>query len=187
MVMLQKIIFTLALCFLSVASFADNTGYSNSQSVKKEVLSFKTMYGVDGPFIEETNAIRGIPGDELPWVVAKSATGKLFSDGLLVIHVRGLVFTDDDVVPPELRGINDEPYFRAAVSCLSEESVNGKDSVVVKNVVTGQFPATATGNSDIKAKVELPNPCVAPIIFVLSGSEFKWFSVTGFEAPATYP
>jgi hypothetical protein len=66
-------------------------------------------------------------------------------------------------------------------------SVNGKDSVVVKNVVTGQFPATTTGNSDIKAKVEFPSPCVAPIIFILSGSEFKWFSVTGFEAPATYP
>ena len=28
----------------------------------------------------------------------------------------------------------------------------------------------------------LPNPCVAPVIFVLAGSEDKWFSVTGFEA-----
>ena len=28
----------------------------------------------------------------------------------------------------------------------------------------------------------LPNPCVAPIVFVLAGSEDKWFSVTGFES-----
>jgi hypothetical protein len=30
--------------------------------------------------------------------------------------------------------------------------------------------------------VTLPNPCVAPVIFVLAGSEDKWFSVTGFES-----
>jgi hypothetical protein len=32
------------------------------------------------------------------------------------------------------------------------------------------------------AHVTLPNPCVAPVIFVLAGSEDKWFSVTGFES-----
>ena len=52
------------------------------------------------------------------------------------------------------------------------------------NVETAGFPATPTGNSFIHAKVALPNPCVAPIVMVLAGSEEKWFSLTGFEAEA---
>jgi hypothetical protein len=37
------------------------------------------------------------------------------------------------------------------------------------------------GNSFIDQKLDLPNPCVAPIVFVMAGSEDKWFAVTGFE------
>jgi hypothetical protein len=48
--------------------------------------------------------------------------------------------------------------------------------------VTEGFPATPTGDSVIHADIELPNPCVAPIVMVLAGSENKWFAVTGFEA-----
>jgi hypothetical protein len=95
----------------------------------------------------------------------------------LEILVRGLVFKDDPSVPPELRGKNDETEFRGLVSCLTEN----KDKVVTRNVITEGFPATVDGDAFIKAKIELPNPCVAPIIMVLAGSEEKWFAVTGFE------
>ena len=141
------------------------------------LLAFHSMYGVDGPFVGNTFPLRGIPGDELPWTVA-SAVGRLDTDGHLTIQVRGLVFTDDEEVPPELRGINDEPTFRAAVSCITEKG----ERVVRRNVVTEPFPATATGNSKIRATVELPNPCVAPTVLILSGSEDAWFAVVGFEA-----
>jgi len=141
------------------------------------LLAFHSMYGVDGPFVGNAFPLRGIPGDELPWTVA-SAVGRLDTDGHLTIVVRGLVFTDDEEVPPELRGINDEPTFRAAVSCTTEKG----DQVVRRNVVTQPFPATPTGNAKIRATVELPNPCVAPTILILAGSEDKWFAVVGFEA-----
>ena len=101
------------------------------------LLAFHSMYGVDGPFVGNTFPLRGIPGDELPWTVA-SAVGRLDTDGHLTIQVRGLVFTDDEEVPPELRGINDEPTFRAAVSCITEKG----ERVVRRNVVTEPFPAT---------------------------------------------
>jgi len=40
------------------------------------------------------------------------------------------------------------------------------------NVFTAGFPATVTGgDSDIDAIITLPNPCVAPIVFVIAGSE----------------
>src|SRR5438132_14406695 len=86
-----------------------------------QVIGFGTMYGVDGPFIDST-FIRGVRGDELPWVIG-SAKGSLASDGHLRISVKGLVFKNEAPVPPELRGINDETQFRALVSCLIE---NGK-------------------------------------------------------------
>lgn len=150
---------------------------SRASREARVLQSFDTMYGVDGPFVGGAFPIRDIPGDELPWRVA-DARGRLDTDGHLTIKVRGLVFTDDPEVPPELRGKNDETEFRGAVSCLTEDG----DQVVTANVFTRGFPATPSGDSSIRATVELPNPCVAPIIMVLAGSEDKWFAVAGFES-----
>jgi hypothetical protein len=92
--------------------------------------------------------------------------------------VKGLVFKDVPEVPPELRGKNDEAQFRAVVSCLTESG----DAVKTANVITQGFPATASGDCSIRATVDLPNPCVAPVVMVLAGSEMKWFAVAGFES-----
>jgi hypothetical protein len=135
------------------------------------------MYGVDGPFLGGAFAIRGVEGDELPWEI-DDVHGRLDADGHLSLRIRGLVFKDEEGVPEELRGINDETEFRAAVSCLTEEG----DQVTTVNVVTRGFPATRSGDSVIRTTVELPNPCVAPVVLVLAGSEDKWFAVTGFES-----
>ena len=140
------------------------------------MLSWGTMYGVDDGFVGHTD-IRGVRGDELPWMLT-SATGSLTTNGHLSISVRGLVFTNDPEVPPELRGINDETSFRALVSCVTDE---GHARVSTVNIITSGFPATRSGDSDINTTVNLPGSCVAPIVFVLSGSEDKWFAVTGAE------
>lgn len=143
----------------------------------QDIVSFDTMYGVDGPFVGGTHPIRGIPGDELPWAIAKSIRGELDKSGHLRIKVKGLVFKDDPSVPLELRGKNDEETFRGLVSCLTE---NG-DDVGEANVATSGFPATVEGNSTIDEQLTLPNPCIAPIVMVLAGSEGKWFAVMGVE------
>ena len=142
------------------------------------ILAFATMYGVDGPFVGDANPVRGVIGDELPWDVTGFAVGDLDTNGRLRILVHGLVFADDPSVPPNLVGTNDEPFFRGLVSCLTE---NG-DTVGTQNVVTDGFPATPRGDSYIHATLDLPNPCVAPIVMILAGSEDKWFAVTGFES-----
>jgi hypothetical protein len=96
-----------------------------------------------------------------------------------MILVRGLVFADDpDLVPPDLIGKNDEETFRGLVSCLTEDGAGG---ITTANVVTDGFPADMDGNSLIDQKLDLPVPCIAPIVFVMAGSEDKWFAVTGFE------
>ena len=56
------------------------------------------------------------------------------------------------------------------------------DSTPTANVATAGFHATRSGNADIDATVELPNPCVAPVIFVTGDDPEKWFAVTGFES-----
>ena len=143
------------------------------------LLSFQTMYGVDGPFLQNLHhPVRHVRGDELPWEL-KSAEGSVDTNGHIVIHVRGLVFADDPSVPIQLRGKNDAPEFRALVSCITETSETAIRHV---KVLTEGFPANEDGNADIDAQVELPNPCVAPVVFVLPGDEKLWFAVTGFES-----
>jgi hypothetical protein len=140
----------------------------------KVMLKFGTMYAVDDAFLEYS--IRGIPGDDLPWDVDR-VHGVLLTDGSLAILVRGLIIPDEPGVPPEVAGINPADEFRAAVSCLAEE--NG--AVVTKNIITQGFPATRTGDAFIHAKLDLPEDCVAPIVFILDGDEDDWFAVTGAE------
>jgi hypothetical protein len=158
----------------SMARLANTTAAMTSDS---KIVSFETMYGVDEGFVNN-KAIRGVLGDELPWAVG-SAVGSLTVGGHLTATVHGIVFTNDEEVPPELRGINDEPTFRALVSCLVSEKKGKKISTV--NVTTAPFAATRTGDANIDAHVQLPAECVAPIIFIISGSEEHWFAVTGAE------
>ena len=152
----------------------DDHGHKHQKP--QTLLDFRKMFGVDGAFVGDTNPVDDIPGDELPWEIA-SARGQLDTAGELFLAVRGVVFKDDPSVPPELRGINDETEFRAAVSCLTDQG----GQVVRSNVITGGFPANKHGDSVIDAHVALPDPCIAPAVFVLAGSENKWFAVTGFE------
>jgi hypothetical protein len=117
-------------------------------------------------------------GDELPWEIVGGVHGRLTNRGHLRIRVRGLVFTHDPEVPPEKQGTNDEDQFRAVVSCLVEQG----GQIVTQNVTTQGFAATPSGDSDIDAQIQLPEECVAPIIFIIAGSEEKWFAVTGFSS-----
>lgn len=148
---------------------------SVAQAGNGTIISFGAMYGVDEALVNHRQ-IRDVLGDELPWDVG-SARGSLSMNGHLSLHVRGIVFANDPEVPPELRGKNDESTFRALVSCL----VPSEDKVSTVNITTAGFPATTTGNSDIETNIQLPSDCIAPIVFVLSGSEDKWFAVNGAE------
>lgn len=168
----------LALLLLPAAGFVAARG-SEDNHRSPAILAFDTMYGVEGPLLDPANAIRGIVGDEAPWEIEHFIRGRLDTSGRLRIVVKGLVFADDPLSPPDFIGKNDEPTFRAVVSCLTESP---QETIVVANVTTDPFPATLQGDSLIQQDLELPNPCIAPIIFVTAGSEEKWFAVTGFEA-----
>jgi hypothetical protein len=133
-----------------------------------KILAFDTMVGVTASFAGAPNAIRGVSGAGAPWVIG-SATGELTTTGHLEITVTGLVLTSTLSNPIAT--------FRATVSCLNSANA-------IQNVATGAFPATTGpassggGNASIEADLSLPQPCIAPIIFVTSPSG-SWFATTG--------
>ena len=49
---------------------------------------------------------------------------------------------------------------------------------MTKNVSTDPVNVGPDGNAEIEAKVDLPSPCFAPIIFVASGGG-AWFAASG--------
>ena len=139
------------------------------------ILKFSVMTPVTGPYTGASNPIRTVPGGGLPWIIT-SGTGSLKSDGRVLIHVRGLVLADEAPVPPNLQGINPIPDFTAIVSC---QTIGADGTATITNVSTGQFPASTAGNADINARVKLPQPCIAPIVFVFGAPNVGWFAATG--------
>jgi hypothetical protein len=133
------------------------------------VLKFKTMVGTVAPYTGAANAIRGVAGAGTPWSIDK-ANGTLKANGDLDVRVKGLIIT--------ATGVNPVPTFRAVVSCQSIAD----GAAVIVNRVTAPFPATMTGNAEFDGNVDLPSPCIAPIVFVTNGTGDPpgvWFSVTG--------
>jgi hypothetical protein len=138
-----------------------------------DILEFDVMAGVSEPFTGSANPIRGINGGGLPWEIDEGR-GELRENGALDIEVKGLVLARRAPVPEALRGTNPVAEFKAIVSCLT--SSGGTAQTV--NISTNTVPATPTGDARIRAKVSLPTPCFAPIIFVTSPGG-AWFAVTG--------
>ncbi|RPI94946.1 MAG: hypothetical protein EHM40_00115 [Chloroflexi bacterium] len=157
-----------AMLFLS-AFFAGSVSTASARETK--ILEFDTMVGLPQAFTGTQNPIRGINGGGLPWTLS-SASGELKASGRLEIKVRGLVFA----AGPNT-GSNTVASFRAIVSCLTADGS-------VQNVMTDPFPATTGpassggGNAKIETTVSLPQPCIAPIVFVTSPNG-AWFAVTG--------
>ena len=139
-----------------------------------DVLKFGTMTPVVEPFTAPANTIRSVPGGGLPWELDR-AKGELRSDGRLEVRVDGLVLARRAPVPEELRGTNPIPEFRAIVSCLTPGSAGEVETV---NLTTDPVPASPDGDARIKTQVALPEPCIAPIVFVTSPTG-SWFAATG--------
>ena len=150
------------------------TAFSVGAWADDRVFRADTMVGVDGPFLGTANPIRGINGGGLPWVLDEAKV-ELDRDGKLEVEVEGLIIPAVDGF-----GNNPVPFFRAIVSCLS---VDEGGNVVTANVMTTNDAEVMegdplNGDAEIEENVELPTPCIAPIVFVTS-PDGVWFSATG--------
>ena len=140
-----------------------------AQDNAQKILEWKTMVGVPQAFTGSLAPIRNINGGGVPWTLT-GAKGKLRTNGHLVITVDGLVLASTLSNPVAA--------FRATVSCLTA------DNQISNATTTATFPATTGlasaggGDAMIDAFVDLPDPCIAPIVFVTSGTG-SWFASTG--------
>lgn len=158
---------------LTLAVLALALGMQGALATAKspKILEFDTMVGIPQAFTGTQNPVRGLNGGGLPWRIA-SAKGELGTNGHLEVKVTGLVLDAGANA-----GSNPVAAFRAIVSCLGADAS-------VQNVMTDAFPATTGpasaggGDAEIEASLTLPQPCVAPIVFVTSPGA-AWFAATG--------
>ena len=153
----------------------------------EKLFEFKQMVGVSGVFRGVTMPLRAVPGGGAPWVIDKGEA-KLEENGKLKVEVEGLVI--DPAFGPPFGGTNPVPRFFATLSCL--DPATG----VVDNLNTKTVVATSQGDAKIKVVLDLPDTCVAPIVFVrgdlssIPNNPFNnpagpdpsdpWFAASGF-------
>jgi hypothetical protein len=139
----------------------------------RNVLNARTLAAVTEPYTGAANAIRGVPGGGLPWIIG-DAKADLRSNGDVEIEVEGLVLAKRAPVPPALQGVNPVAQFKVIVSC--QTTVDG--AAAVSNVSSPTFAADRAGNAEAETSVDLPTPCFAPIVFVATPGG-NWLAVTG--------
>jgi hypothetical protein len=146
---------------------------SSATAKGPKVLKFNSMVGIPAGLTGAQSQVplRGINGGGLPWAIGE-ASGELRANGHLEISVQGLV-----LAAGANNGSNPSPVFRGLVSCITETGS-------VQNILTDPFPATTGpasaggGNAEIVADLVIPQPCIAPIIFVTNANG-SWFAATG--------
>jgi hypothetical protein len=169
----MKKLFFVTLSALMVLSTFFAGSVSTAEAKGPKVLKFNTMIGVpDGLTGTKSQVpLRGISGGGIAWMIA-DASGELRANGHLEISVQGLV-----LAAGANAGTNPVASFRGLVSCVNADGT-------FSNIQTDLFPATTGpassggGNAEIVADLTLPQPCIAPIIFVTNGGG-SWFAATG--------
>jgi len=168
---MKKVFYWFLVAALLLGGVLISGNWSGATAREQKILEFGTMVGVPQAFTGAQNPIRGVNGGGLPWTIS-SGTGELSTTGHLEIKVQGLVLAAGANV-----GKNPISSFRAIVSCLKSDGS-------FQNVMTDPFPATlglaseGGGNAKIEADLSLPQPCIAPIIFVTNPTG-SWFASTG--------
>ena len=173
---MKKLVVNILVVILFLGSVSLAAFVPKAAAAQPKIMEFDSMVGVPRPYTGATNAIRGIPGGGLPWVIGFSS-GELTANGQLELKVSGLVLdpTDPAVIASGRAGTNPIPNFKAIVSCLSKDTAGSPQTI---NVSTGLFPANSAGNARIEETLSLPSPCIAPIVFVTSPTG-SWFAATG--------
>ena len=168
---MKRILVITLVVTLVLSSFAFAGAVSPVSAKGPKILKFDTMVGVPAGLTGTLSPQRGINGGGIAWMIA-DASGELRANGHLEITVEGLVLAATGINPPTITS------FRGLVSCLKSDGT-------FENILTDPFPATTGpassggGNATIEADLTLPQPCIAPIIFVTNAGG-SWFAATGF-------
>ena len=105
--------------------------------------------------------INDVVGGGVPWAI-DHGTAALASDGHLFVNVSGLVVAATHVNPVQTG--------RAIVTCAGHPPIS-----------TAAVPFSSSGNATVFTRVDLPSPCLAPVVFFagVTAAGDRWFAVTG--------
>ncbi len=163
----KKILATsVALAALTVVGLTASAAARGGRSVETD-----SMIGVPATLVGAPGQIRGINGAGLPWTIGLSSA-EVSASGKVEVSFNNLVFAAGPNV-----GKNTIASMKVIVSCLDATGT-------AVNVSTPAFPVTTVtpldpgGDGAIEARVALPSPCLAPIVFVTSLGG-AWFAVDG--------
>ena len=170
----MKKLVQIALATILLSTFFFGGSVSTAEAKGPKILKFDSMVGVPAGLTGTQSQVplRGINGGGIPWTLT-DGFGQLRANGHLEITVEGLV-----LAAGANTGSNPSPTFRGLVSCVNADGT-------FTNVLTDPFPATTGpaslggGNATIVADLVIPQPCIAPIVFVTSAGG-NWFAATGF-------
>jgi hypothetical protein len=162
------------------------------------ILTFGSMVPVSEALTGTANPVRGLSGDTAVWNIAKSAKGSLTSSGHLVITIRGLA---SDSGPDQTTEGSSDPNspqsdLHGMVTCLGVAGTSARAGTgtpigvgsgseagsTIEGVMTEGFALSRSGSVDIVADLTLPDPCVAPAVFLVSGTSNGWIAVNGFDS-----
>lgn len=159
----------LAAGIATVAVLGAATGVAAKETGR---IKADSMVGVPASMTGQAGAIRGVNGGGLPWAIGE-AEASVKASGKVEISFEGLVFAAG-----QNTGKNTLATMNAIVSCLDAENHP-------VNVATGPFPVTVAtadspgGDGHVETRLELPNPCIAPIVMVTNAAGTVWLAVDG--------
>ncbi len=144
-------------------------------SSSRTIIRTQVLTGVPLAYTGTKAPIRGVNGGGVPWVIG-FGRAELSQGGWLEVKVKGLVIDPNDptAISRGIAGTNPSATFRALVSCLTA-------SGGTQNVLSDPFPATTglgAGDAEAELQLALPDPCIAPILFVTSAGG-SWFASSG--------
>ncbi|MEY2400616.1 MAG: hypothetical protein QOJ08_727 [Ilumatobacteraceae bacterium] len=162
-------------CALAATSLiAVSAGISYAGGKDRTVYRADVMVGVSAPYTGAANPIRGINGGGAPWVI-DDADIRLRESGRVDVEFEGLVIAPS--VGPPNGGINPIGAMKVTVSCLSADAAGAPTTV---NVSSETFQVDRAGDAEARVHVDLPSPCIAPIVFIANGNAAgAWFAVSG--------
>jgi hypothetical protein len=127
---------------------------------------------VPTPLRGAPGAIGTVNGAGAPWVIG-TAKAVLGVDGSLDLKFTDLLFAPD--APGTLPGTNTIASMKAAVSCLTTDGTRTATFTPAFPVTTG----TGAGDGHVVATLDLPSPCIGPIVLITNAAGTAWFAADG--------
>jgi hypothetical protein len=136
------------------------------------LLKSERFVGVPRTLAGTSGAIGAINGAGQPWVI-DTAKAVLDVNGNLDLKFTGLLFAPD--ATPPLPGTNTIASMKAAVSCMRTDGTRSATFTPAFPVTTG----AGAGDGRVEASLDLPSPCLAPVVLITNAGGGAWFAVDG--------